>query len=863
MRRLVLLIILALYSSLLPCQNREVTFRYAPASWFTAICFPDDWQKSVITSNGSLGDDFGPGPYARPLTEISFGVNGFALQADTVRLESPRVPIGNVVLRDQSITVHQSIFSVLPSGSQTPSRLFMDGRLERSEGLTGCPAWANPPVGTDPAFRGVAWGVNRPVKYRVRVSPGSHHIVVLGLCEPYKLRQGLRTLVLSVEGAGDAIADPVRDDKINIPSVRSFAADDVDHDGWLDIEARASLESPDPNVILNAVWMFQTGTQINEDSLIRGQLTARAELYWPCGMELDLQSAISRQDVLLGSFPPDTVVPTLIVRSRRQLEFNAATGTVSTLGRPYIRCTPAPTGSRRSGDSLVLEFPRGVTDVAAMVLHGSAPFIEDLSLEALNAARDSARVYWMERSGIPFGHIVLPDSNLQALLDASIRNLYALAENIDGRPQFQPGPSVYRGLWIHDAVWHNSAALMLGDVDRVKLNIESLLHHQMHDGQIEVMSPYPMNRETPAVLYLMSTFARMTNNRAWLEQHWNAVQRGNRWLWALRQSTLKDPQPMVRGLFPAGFSDGGLGGVQPEYASVYWSLIGYSSTAAAARWLGFNEDAATWERYFNELLSSFKNAVARDRRTDGSGNIYLPMKVGDTSATTPPQRANWGILDAQGLAHIFGTEDSLVHGTLQMLRAETREGLPPNTGWLSDGLWPFFGTLEAIAHLYQHEEDAAGDLLYAIADHASPTWTWVEEQLPHTVGTRTTGDASNATASALFIKLIRRMTVLERDSTLDLIAGVPPDLYQPGAHMEVHELPTLFGKCTFHLDVARDNSRVTMIVNPLQGGVREGYGNIDLRNLKRAGFVIRQKKPAPDSLRFNASKGVRLVLTRS
>jgi hypothetical protein len=415
-------------------------------------------------------------------------------------------------------------------------------------------------------------------------------------------------------------------------------------------------------------------------------------------------------------------------------------------------------------------------------------------------------------------------------------------------------------LWVHDAVWHNSAALMLGDTNAVCSAIEGLLRYQKQSGQFEVMAPYPMNRETPLVLFLLCRYARLTNNRVWLERHWSAVQRGIQWLWDLRRSATNNSRAVSYGLFPPGFSDGGLSGIEPEYGSVYWGLVGLSSASNAARWLGHNDDAARWNGYFNELLTSFRNAASRDQRIDQYGNPYLPMRVGDTSATTPPQLANWGILDAQGLGQIFPADDPLVCGTLRMLRADTREGLPPNTGWLKDGLWPFFGTLEAIALLHQRDYDAATDLLYAIANHASPTWTWVEEQLPREVGTKTTGDASNATASALFIKLIRRMIVLERDSTMDLLAGVPAAWYRAGTHMEVKSIPTLFGPCTFRLDIAADSSRATLIVNPMRNGAAQGTVLLTTRALKQAGFTMRQGKPAPDILRFAPEKGLRLVL---
>jgi len=862
MQRTILFLVLVLPVGLLTGQTRSVDFRYAPASWFTAICFPGDWQKSVVTSSGTLGDDFAPGPYARPLTEITFGAKDHTLRPTTVALESPQIPIATAELSDETITVQQMLFAVVPSGSRVPVHAFWNGKLERLEGLNGCSAWASPPENADPAFRGAAWGVNRPVKYKIRVNPGSKHLVVLGLCEPYKTTPGKRVLVLRVEGAGDAIADPVRDGKTNVPYTYCFNAQDADNNGWLTIEAHAAMESPDPNVILNALWMFRSDFPLDTDSLIHGRLTDNAELYWRCGTEVDAQPDVCREDALLGSFPGDTVTPTLIIRTRRPVAFDSTSGTVLTRGRPFIRCFPAAIAAERKGDTLILEFPKGTTTVGAVVAHGASKPAEELTAASVPAALEIARGFWRQDSGIPYGRIVLPDSAMQALLDGSIRNLYAIAEAVDGHTQFQPGPSVYRGLWIHDAVWHNSAALLLGDTGSARTCIEGMLRYQRQNGQVEVMAPYPMNRETPLTLFLMCRYARLTNDRSWLEQHWSAVQHGVRWLWDLHRSTLKDPRATSYGLFPPGFSDGGLAGLETEYGSVYWGLAGLSTTADAARWLGHDDDAAHWEDYFRELLKNFRRAATRDQRTDSYGNPYLPMKVGDTSKTTPPQMANWGIIDAQGLGHVFPPEDSLVRGTLRMLRADTREGLPPNTGWLKDGLWPFFGSIEAIAHLYQQDYDAAAELLYAIANHASPTWTWVEEQLPRELGTRTTGDASNASASALFIKLIRRMIILERDSTMDLLAGIPAEWYPAGAHMEVKALPTLFGRCTFRLDVARDTSRVTVIVNPLLDGAARGTVVLNLQRLKQAGFLVRQSKPAPDALRFASGRGVRLVLTR-
>ena len=84
---------LLLLSSIAAGQERTVDFRYSPKSSFTVICFPDDWQKTVVTSSGSLGYDFRPGPYARPFSEISVGVKGETLNVKQQFLQDPHVPV--------------------------------------------------------------------------------------------------------------------------------------------------------------------------------------------------------------------------------------------------------------------------------------------------------------------------------------------------------------------------------------------------------------------------------------------------------------------------------------------------------------------------------------------------------------------------------------------------------------------------------------------------------------------------------------------------------------------------------------------------------------------------------------------------
>ena len=85
--------------------------------------------------------------------------------------------------------------------------------------------------------------------------------------------------------------------------------------------------------------------------------------------------------------------------------------------------------------------------------------------------------------------MTVPDARLQYLIDASTRNLYQVRDVVDGGIQFQPGPTVYRGLWLGDVCLSGSVALMLGDTETVRGALEHGMHFQGPSGQFVVLRP--------------------------------------------------------------------------------------------------------------------------------------------------------------------------------------------------------------------------------------------------------------------------------------------------------------------------------------------------------------------------------------
>jgi hypothetical protein len=858
----VFMFLLAVRLSSASAQDHTVDFGFSPSRYFTAICFPNDWLKTVVTENNGLGYDFGPGPYALPLTEVMVRAEGESVGLTGHRLPDGKIPLVRAGFQGGGIRLVQEVFAV-PLGRKGILGGHSKRTTERLQGWNGTIGWARPEGQVDPAFRNAAWGVNRPILYRVPVGRGSEKVVALGICEPYKWGPGTRILDLRVEGAEPVIFDPLEKGKKNEPHVLFFKGRDANGDGQLAIEAHAALSSPDPNPFLNVFWIFPPEAAVDAQDLIAGRAAKDAELYFDCGAEEERWRNELRADALITSFEGNRATPEIIVRSARSFVFDSSSGMLLYDGRPFVVSRPRAWKASLKENEWHMLLPAGTTEVETYVLHG--PWTKELvrRLPDREKAKEDMFHFWQNEVQLPQSRITVPDSGIQYLLDANIRNLYQIAELVDGHQQFNPGPSVYRGIWVHDALWHISALLFLGDATLARLALENLLRFQLPTGQVRIMTPYVMNRETPIVAYSMYRFARLTGDRDWLALHWDNFERTLSWIAERRKETLRDPASPGYGLFPPGFADGGLGGVGFEYASAYWGLAGFRAGVDAAFWMGKPEAAGWWQTEYDELMRSFRHAAARDMRRTSAGHRYLPSRVADTSRTVPPQQANWPLLDAQGIAHLFNPLDSLVTGTLAMLDDSTTEGLPTNTGWLKDGLWPFFGSLEGITHTYQRNYSEAHRLLYAVANHASTLGTWAEEQLPRSVGQKTTGDGSNATASALFIKQVRRLMMIERGDTLELLAGIPDSWYRPGATIAVNDCPTLFGKVRLRLSISDDGRGATATVGAIGKAGDPGCSTLDMCGLRRAGFHSEDGRPLPDRMTIERGKTLKFSLLKN
>jgi hypothetical protein len=429
-------------------------------------------------------------------------------------------------------------------------------------------------------------------------------------------------------------------------------------------------------------------------------------------------------------------------------------------------------------------------------------------LATVQAWRQKAQEYW-EKLDLPYDVIRVPDSGVQAQLEAAVRNIYQAREIKNGLPAFQVGPTVYRGLWVVDGSFLMEAVAMLRRADEARRGIQYLLSFQQPDGGFALIGGHW--KETGIVLWAVTRHARLTRDPAWLGEVWPKVERAVAYIQKLRKDAATDPNAPNYRLMPFGFSDGGLSGNEPEYTNVYWNLAGLRAAAEAARWLGKAPQAGEWQREYDDFLATFRRAAERDAVTDAHGNRCLPIRM-RRDPKIPPQKAQWSFLHAVFPGQVFAPDDPLVRGNMAMLRSVESQDSVLNTGWLEAGIWTYFGSFYAHAWLWLGDREKAIRSFYAFANHAAPMLVWREEQRPLGKGDPVVGDMPHNWASAEFVRCVRNFLILERGAELHLLEGLPAEWARPGMVTRVRNAVTEFGPVSLELRVNADGSQARLTV---------------------------------------------------
>jgi hypothetical protein len=798
-----------------------IDFRHAPVWWQTSICLPDDWQKTLVGKEGTLLVDY-PGKFSGFKTRIGLdlGANTSWLRQELV---SPRIPIVRTFKRQGSISISEEAFAVPPSLGG-PEKTGPATLVERTDSGSTQRNWAQPKIPCDPAFANIAVTMGGSVGYRIRASKDGRYTVVLGFCEGWHDKPGQRLLDVKIEGRTRKTIDMIADHGRNVPALFPFEARDDNGDGWIEVTIAAAEKAIDKNTILNVLWIFQDGAP-PMDELLRGVSSRPALVHLDCGAFRSF--GLPRHDVILAQLrntgeKPAQVAPRVTIDSELSI---TARGTKDSPLLEFgdgtlVHFTHPIEVVSRTKEKWVLRFkplsiPAGQETCLALGVSHGAGSVSPATLPPRNLAealefRKAAEAYW-QRLDLPFNRLEVPDGGVQALLDSSIRNIYQAREIKNGLPAFQVGPTCYRGLWVVDGSFLMEAIAFLGRAEEARNGIRYLLSFQQKNGAIMLIDGHW--KETGIALWAVTRHARLTGDKAWLKSVWPQIQRGVAYIKTMRQKASADPKSLTAGLIPEGFSDGGLGGINPEYTNVYWTLTGMQAAIEAAHWLGKIADAGAWQQEYDDFMAAFRKATRRDLQTDALGNRYLPISMRKGQKLSP-QKAQWAFLHALFPGKVFTPDDPLVVGNLAMLRAAECQGLVRDTGWIGEGVWNYFGSFYAHGWLWTGQGQKAAQTLYSFGNHASPLLVWREEQMPTGKGDQICGDMPHNWASAEFIRLVRHLLVLERGNDLHLFEGLPRAWIQAGKKIRVQGVATEFGPISLELAISADRKQAFLTLDP-------------------------------------------------
>jgi hypothetical protein len=685
--------------------------------------------------------------------------------------------------------------------------------------------WAKPPSSLDPSLKHIAVHMGGSIHYELAVPAGASRRVAFALCEGWWNETGQRVQVLRVEGAEPMTVDTVADIGQNKAAAFWFDARDANGDGKIEIAVEAAAQAADKNTILNGLWVFAAEQKPENDALLAGKLNGVAL----ARMNTTNPGGPARNDLVLVRVANQgggarTLQPQLIVDTTLPFSFQPGAQRAVVNDHETITTSLKMTRvaeekqSRRALQLEALTVPAGKSATFFVLYSGGGSIVlEPGSVEQALASRDRAVSYW-EKAPLPFGRVQVPDAGIQALVDSSIRNIWQAREIKNGLPAFQVGPTCYRGLWIVDGSFLLESAALVGAGQEARNGVAYELTFQKPDGRIEVMPNF--SKENGIVLWTCVRHAQLTQDKAWLESLWPKLERVAGHIKSLRQRTLENDTPLDDGLVPPGFPDGGIGGVHAEYTNPYWNLLGLKAFILAAHWLGKSEEAATWQREYDAFMAAYRKAAQRDLARDSQGHAYVPIIMGEAGKKELPQRAQWAFCHAVYPGQIFAPDDPLVASTLAMLEATEREGMVYGTGWDATGIWNYFASFYAHAWLWQGNGRKAAQILYAYANHASPTLVWREEQSLKGEKFKKVGDMPHNWASAEFIRLTIHLLALDRGNELHLLEGFPRQWAGAGMITRLNQVATPFGPLDLTVQIGQDGKTARLEVKPLSANCR-------------------------------------------
>jgi len=484
----------------------------------------------------------------------------------------------------------------------------------------------------------------------------------------------------------------------------------------------------------------------------------------------------------------------------------------------YLRCGTVPASSGvtdlRGYASGALRYTVDIPPGGSMDVVLAVPFHEDHGGLVPGIGQDSAAAlftshkaavasYWERQTGKVV--ISLPPE-AQEIANSVMSTLAYILINADS-VALQPGSRSYERSWIRDGSLISTALLQMGVTEPVRKYLEWYGSYQYPNGKIPCVvddrgaEPIPEHDSHGQFIYAVMQYFHFTGDTAWLHMQWPRVIRTVGYIQSLRAERKTDlyrngspTQRACFGLVPESISHEGY---CPKPMHSYWDdffvLRGLKDAAEMAKILGDGERAKEYAADrddFRSCLYASMRMLMQTRSVDYIPGCVEQAEFGGLSATV-------GITPGDELGFI---PDTLVRTTFDRCYKEFVDRKNGAVRW--DAYLPyefrFVGTF-----VYLDQRERAGEMLsWYMRDRRPRAWNgWGEVVWRDSSAPRCIGDMPHAWAGSDFIRSFRSMLVYERerDASLVLGAGVMESWLKGPAGIRVMNLPTYFGKISYHL----------------------------------------------------------------
>lgn len=465
-------------------------------------------------------------------------------------------------------------------------------------------------------------------------------------------------------------------------------------------------------------------------------------------------------------------------------------------------------------------------DVVVPSGEGAAAEAEEMAGLGYEENLDAVRQYW--RASIPM-ILQVPD---REYADCFYSSLYYLLLLKTG-DELRPGPQVYRGFFLHDAVEMMEALDRAGRTDAGRATIDRFQYKE-GGGYLD---------ELGGSLYAPFAHCLLAGDTNLLREVYPRIAEGCQLLKKLRaqQLTPEWASTDCRGLLPPSMSQDNFTKPAHLYVDNWWGLVGLRAGVLAAKATGHDADAkwmeSEYQSFRNDVLTSLARVMKRERVQ------YMPGFADNWPAADRVVDQEHRILgDTQmAWAHRAALCPGRSLGIQVPLKTfrKSYERYWEQAGRFSgyDGGWfveyekVFWGynVLLARPPVYLGMKDVALKSLAWSLEHQSCPGAWMEampsrvnEQGLREIAPGIVGDMPHGWCAAHYALVLRDMLLYEELDRLVLLSCVPESWLGPAGGIVVRNARTFFGTADLEaggLDDGRLRITLNMATPPPRGYV--------------------------------------------